>query len=111
MIGYLCKTSWALLLRRPFEAAIQCLWLFALLLVPVMVLVVFQVASPYWWTHPFDVEPPEHVELKPNEPPGSKRDQAEKVGILMTHKAIERKRRSSRTAKRAFTTSSPAPRL
>jgi hypothetical protein len=53
MIHYLAKTSWGLLLRRPFEAAARTLPLMALLFVPVAAgAFLTHDNSPYWWSEP-----------------------------------------------------------
>ena len=50
MIGYLAKSSWGLLLRRPMEAAIRTLPLWILLFVPLVVFAWSKDYSPYFWT-------------------------------------------------------------
>ena len=50
MIGYLAKSSWGLLLRRPMEAAIRTLPLWILLFVPLVVFAASKDYSPYFWT-------------------------------------------------------------
>ncbi len=57
MIAYLTKTSWGLLLRRPFESAVRTLPHFLVLFVPIMVVVIYNDHkdggfSPYWWSNP-----------------------------------------------------------
>jgi hypothetical protein len=89
MIGYLCKTSWALFLRRPFEAAIKTAWLFFLLFIPVVGSVFVEEYSPYWWSNPHETEKHEQPKMDPDAP-GSKREQAEKVGVLMINRTIDR---------------------
>jgi len=87
MIRYLAKSSWGLLLTRPFEAATRTLPLMLLLWVPLAVAVVTHETSPYWWSH-------DHHE-KPEKPeptmtsPGDKRDQATAAGKGMASRAHE----------------------
>ncbi|HEV3383987.1 MAG TPA: hypothetical protein VG097_04190, partial [Gemmata sp.] len=93
MIGYLTKTSWALLLRRPFEAAMQTWPLFFIGFAPVVLLVFNHNLSPYWWTDPNKVQF-EEVDVNPNSAEAKdKRDQAIMTGKLMRNHAIERQRK------------------
>jgi hypothetical protein len=97
MIGYLCKTSWALLLRRPFEAALKTMELFMVLFVPVVVVVVLDNSthlSPYWWSTPNETPVPAEPETHMTGTP-DKRKQAEEMSKLMVRKtvAIEREER------------------
>lgn len=91
MIAYLTKTSWGLLLRRPFEAAIRTWWLFALLFVPILVLVLTESASPYWWSSPNETPMPGSEEVNSAEV-GDKREQTIKTGKLMIRRTVERER-------------------
>jgi len=92
MIAYLTKTSWGLLLRRPFEAAISTWPLFIVLFIPVILLVVTETASPYWWSAPHETSIPD-VELKlNNDEPENKRKLAVDVGKLMIKRTVERER-------------------
>ena len=53
MIHYLAKSSWGLLLRRPFEAAAKTLPVMAVLFAPIGAAACLHDArSPFWWTHP-----------------------------------------------------------
>ncbi|MBX9581691.1 MAG: hypothetical protein K2X87_15420 [Gemmataceae bacterium] len=53
MIHYLAKSSWGLLLRRPFEAAAKTLPVMAVLFAPIgAAACLHDDRSPYWWTHP-----------------------------------------------------------
>lgn len=53
MIHYLAKSSWGLLLRRPFEAAAKTLPVMAVLFAPIAAAAcLYDERSPYWWTHP-----------------------------------------------------------
>jgi hypothetical protein len=89
MIAYLTKTSWGLLLRRPFEAAIGTLPLFGILFIPIAALVATESLSPYWWSAPHQT-PVSPVDLDPNSgAPGDKRDQAIKTGKFMIQRTIE----------------------
>jgi len=54
MIGYLAKSSWGLLLRRPMEAAIRTLPLWLLLFLPLVAFAWIQDISPYFWTAPWN---------------------------------------------------------
>jgi hypothetical protein len=88
MIHYLAKTSWGLLLTRPFEAATRTLPLLFVLFVPLMVAVAARDVSPYWWSQP------EHavkhdVQHDPTAD-HNKRDQAVETGKVMANRAIER---------------------
>lgn len=89
MIRYLAKTSWGLLLTRPFEAATRTLPLTFLLFLPLVGSVVMHDVSPYWWSHP-DRTP--HVEGATTEmktdAPVEKRDHAIASGKFMYEKAI-----------------------
>ena len=58
MIGYLAKSSWGLLLRRPMEAAIRTLPLWVLLFVPLVVFAWNDHYSPYFWTDPWNERSP-----------------------------------------------------
>ena len=93
MIAYLTKTSWGLLLRRPFEAAISTWPLFAVLFIPVILLVVTETASPYWWSAPHETPIPPEIDLKLNsDEPESKRKLAVETGKFMIKKTVERER-------------------
>jgi hypothetical protein len=87
MIAYLCKTSWGLLLRRPFEAAIQTWPLFLGLLVILIVLACTPGISPYWWTRPEEAKK-EEVDLKMMSG-DDKRQQAIETGKAMRNRAID----------------------
>ena len=95
MIAYLCKTSWGLLLRRPFEAALKTMELFMVLLVPVVVVVAIDHSmhlSPYWWSTPNDTPVPE-LEVEPHAAvEGDKRKETLKVGKLMIARTVTRER-------------------
>ncbi|MBX9622968.1 MAG: hypothetical protein K2X82_04055 [Gemmataceae bacterium] len=53
MIHYLAKSSWGLLLRRPFEAAAKTLPVMAVLFAPIAAgACLSDDRSPFWWTHP-----------------------------------------------------------
>ena len=92
MIRYLAKTSWGLLLTRPFEAATRTLPLTFVLFIPLVIAVVTTRTqrrfSPYWWSQP------EHAqkEAVKNDPTvdTSKRDKTVETGKVMTNRAIER---------------------
>src|SRR5205823_749885 len=52
-IHYLAKTSWGLLLKKPFEAAIRTLPLFVVLFIPIAVSACLGPGvSPFWWANP-----------------------------------------------------------
>jgi hypothetical protein len=87
MLRYLAKTSWGLLLTRPFEAATRTLPLTVLLFVPLAVAVVTKEGSPYWWSKPHETEKYE-VKLDPTAKP-DKRDQAEQTGKVLANRAID----------------------
>jgi hypothetical protein len=52
LIGYLCSTSWALVLRRCFQAAIRTWFLMFLLFLPIVVSLFVQHSSSFWWVVP-----------------------------------------------------------
>jgi hypothetical protein len=66
MMRYLAKTSWGLLLTRPFEAATRTLPLTFVLFLPLAAAVAFMdqshtaPLSPYWWSHPHGMEKGSH---------------------------------------------------
>jgi len=109
MIRYVCKTSWGLLLTRPFEAATRTLPLLFVLWLPLVAAVAFKESethkdsvthedhvvqqapfSPYWWSHSHQTEAP-HTELAPHaqDHPGDKREQTVKTGQLAMEKRIK----------------------
>jgi hypothetical protein len=94
MIGYLTKTSWGLLLRRPMEAAIRTLPLMVLLFLPIVIATATGSASPYWWTHPEDTPapPPTDTSAAP-EGSADKREQTIKTGEYMIRKAVAHERK------------------
>jgi hypothetical protein len=87
MLRYVAKTSWGLLLTRPFEAATRTLPLTILLFIPIAVAVATHDASPYWWSHPTHAHAPE-ADKEPADP-GDKRKQAEQLGKAQLQKAID----------------------
>ena len=95
MIGYLTKTSWGLLLRRPLEAASRTWPLLAVLFIPLAVSVTSEHYSPYWWSAPHATPTPPDVNMAN---PGAaaegeeKRKQAEVYGKYMIAKAVEHER-------------------
>lgn len=90
MIGYLTKTSWGLLLRRPMEAATRTLPLFAVLFIPIVVFTATG-ASPYWWTKPEEAELSETPSTIP-EGTSDKREQTIKAGKVMIDRAVRHER-------------------
>lgn len=94
MIDYLVKSSWGLLLRRPFEAATRTLPLIIILWIPLAVVVATNSGSPYWWTHPEATAVEPTLTNPANET--EKRKQAEAWGQYMIDKAVthERKERA-----------------
>jgi hypothetical protein len=90
MIRYLAKTSWGLLLTRPFEAATRTLPLLVVLWIPLAVAVASKDLSPYWWSHPEHVKS-EEVKTDPTAEP-DKRKQTVETGKVMTNRAIERQK-------------------
>ncbi len=92
MISYLTKTSWGLILRRPFEAAIRTWPLFLVAFIPLVVVVFMKDASPYWWSAPEKTPVPEVLMSKPEEHVADKREQAEKVGIMMIERTVKNER-------------------
>ena len=105
MIRYVAKTSWGLLLTRPFEAATRTLPLLVLLWVPLAVAVALKdhdthaaEFSPYWWSHPAHTPVPEGPNLDPHaqDKPGDKREQTVKVGRLALKKRIAERHEEER---------------
>jgi len=97
MIGYLAKTSWGLLLRRPLEAATRTWPLLALLFVGLAVSVATQGYSPYWWSAPeLTPTPPDVNTANPiaGVDPANKRDLAMKYGEYMIEKAVANERKA-----------------
>ncbi len=96
-IGYLTKTSWALLLRRPLEAATRTLPLLALFWLPLAILVASGGPNPYWWTHPEDTPvPPTSANPGANVSPDDKRKLAEAYSEYMIARAVEHEREARR---------------
>lgn len=87
MIRYLAKTSWGLLLTRPFEAATRTLPLTIVLFIPLAASVALKDFSPYWWSAPEHTEKHEVSEHMPANQ--SKRDQAEELGKRKANEIIE----------------------
>ena len=89
MIRYVAKTSWGLLLCRPFEAATRTLPLFGVLFIPIVILTATKDFSPFWWHAPQRHE--EHQDDTPAAgemtPEASKREQAVRDGKFMIRKA------------------------
>ncbi len=87
MIRYTAKTSWGLLLTRPFEAATRTLPLTIILFVPLAVAVATHEASPYWWSSS------EHKEKEAVKSDPSahldKREQALEASKIMVNRAID----------------------
>ncbi len=99
MIRYLAKSSWGLLLTRPFEAATRTLPLMLILWVPLAVAVVTHDASPYWWSHDHH-EKPEKPEPSMTSP-GDKRDQATAAGKGQIARAHDRQEDYQKAIKEA----------
>lgn len=97
MIRYLAKTSWGLLLTRPFEAATRTLPLMFLLFLPLAGAVALHDLSPYWWSHSHTAKVKE-VNPDPNAAanPGDKREQAVKTGLLAMQKRIHERHEEER---------------
>lgn len=94
LIAHLTKTSWGLLLRRPLEAATRTLPLTIVLWVPLAIAVATNTASPYWWTHPEDmqlVEGPtlEEITVQPGD---NKRERAVQTGKAMINRTVLKER-------------------
>ncbi|VTT96954.1 Uncharacterized protein OS=Chloracidobacterium thermophilum (strain B) GN=Cabther_B0237 PE=4 SV=1 [Gemmataceae bacterium] len=90
MIGYLAKTSWGLLLRRPLEAATRTMPLLAVLFAGLAGAVATHAYSPYWWTNPEVVPPDPAVNMAnpaADAEAGNKRDLAIEYGKYMIAKA------------------------
>lgn len=52
MIHYLAKTSWGLLMKKPFEAATRTWPLFFVLFLPILAVAAMKDVTPYWWGNP-----------------------------------------------------------
>ncbi|VTR92349.1 Uncharacterized protein OS=Chloracidobacterium thermophilum (strain B) GN=Cabther_B0237 PE=4 SV=1 [Gemmata massiliana] len=103
MIRYVAKTSWGLLLTRPFEAATRTLPLTILLFLPIVGAVAYHddkheaPLSPYWWSSPAHAAQDSHdVKNDAHADPGDKRQQAEKLGKLHLNKAIADRQEAER---------------
>jgi hypothetical protein len=94
MIRYLTKTSWGLLLTRPFEAATRTLPLTVLLFVPLVVAVYAGNLSPYWWTAPEKAETTDPSPAKAGPP--EKRDVVIAKGMEHHNDVIRDLRRERR---------------
>ncbi|MCE9564661.1 MAG: hypothetical protein K8U57_21725 [Planctomycetes bacterium] len=95
MIGYLAKTSWGLLLRRPLEAATRTWPLLAALFAVLAISVAATEYSPYWWMAPESTPTPPNVNSAnpvANVDPANKRELAVKYGEFMIEKAVENER-------------------
>lgn len=90
MIRYLAKTSWGLLLTRPFEAATRTLPLMFVLFIPLMITVATKEVSPYWWSQPEHTHA-EDAKLDPTATT-TKRDQAVETGKVLANRAVERQK-------------------
>ena len=94
MIAYLTKTSWGLILRRPFESAVRTLPHFLVLFVPIVVVVIYSDHkeggfSPYWWSNPEETPVPEVPIHSPDEKALDKRQQTIDTSAVMVKKVIE----------------------
>ncbi|HSQ56157.1 MAG TPA: hypothetical protein VLM40_10490 [Gemmata sp.] len=95
LIAHLVKSSWGLLLRRPFEAASRTLpLLFGLW---VVLIVVASQTSLYWWTHPEEIHISKASESALTDGTSDKREQAIRVSEVMVRNAVtyERNARAS----------------
>jgi hypothetical protein len=92
MIGYLVKSSWGLLLRRPMEAAIRTLPLWVLLFIPLIVFASNEQYSPYFWTAPEKAHAPEEHDSVMPDASLTKRDQTIRAGQAMIDRAIHHER-------------------
>jgi hypothetical protein len=91
MIGYLAKSSWGLLLRRPMEAATRTLPLMFVLFLLLAAFASLEHFSPYWWRAPHDAHAPEGPSAMP-EASGNKREDTIKAGELMIRRAVHHER-------------------
>jgi hypothetical protein len=89
MIGYLAKSSWGLLLRRPMEAAIRTLPLWLLLFVPLAIFACSDHYSPYFWTDPHSAHAPEGPDSVMPDASLDKRAQTIKAGEIMIRRAVK----------------------
>ena len=101
MIRYVAKTSWGLLLTRPFEAATRTLPLIIVLFIPVVVSVAIKdhdtheaPFSPYWWSNPGHA-PTEDVHIDPHVH-GDHRGQAVTLGKTQLNKAVFERQEAER---------------
>jgi hypothetical protein len=88
MIGYLAKSSWGLLLRRPMEAAIRTLPLWILLFIPIVVFASSEHYSPYFWTAPWNEDYPKGPGSVMPDASMDKRNQTIQAGEYMIRRAV-----------------------
>ena len=115
MIRYLAKTSWGLLLTRPFEAATRTLPLLIVLFVPLAIAVATADMSPYWWSHPEETPKhavsdtmPEQTSKAATRPPRPASGTPTRSSKLRK-RSTSRRRRRKRTSARGTTTSCRSP--
>lgn len=89
MIGYLAKSSWGLLLRRPMEAAIRTLPLWLLLFLPIVVFAWMEDYSPYFWTAPEKHHTEERESSAMPDGAVDKRTQTIQAGKWMIQRAVQ----------------------
>jgi hypothetical protein len=107
MMRYLAKTSWGLLLTRPFEAATRTLPLMFVLFIPLVIAVFAGEVSPYWWSNPHAEKPKESTDQTmprtskegEKDKGTDKRDQAVKAGQVLTNRAYDALQKDIENAK------------
>jgi hypothetical protein len=107
LIGHLAKTSWGLLLRRPFEAASRTWPLLFVLFCGLAAATASEHYSPYYWTHPEDL--PEEPRVNGASPgadaaPGNKRELTIAYGKYMIDKAEAEARKTRDEGNNGFLT-------
>ena len=100
LIHHLVKSSWGLLLRQFFEAAVRTMPLLFLLWIGLAALASTD-ASPYWWTHPEKAHVPEG-EVAPPTGDESKHEQALKISESLLRRAIEHEHKARQTGNLSF---------
>jgi hypothetical protein len=92
MIGYLAKSSWGLLLRRPMEAAIRTLPLWFILFLPLVAFSWLDHYSPYFWTDVWNERSPNREFSQIPDPTLDKRTQTIQAGKFMIDRAVQKEK-------------------
>jgi hypothetical protein len=104
MIGYLAKSSWGLLLRRPMEAAIRTLPLWFLLFLPLVAFSWSDHYSPYFWTDVWNERSPNKELTEIPDSTLDRRTQTIQAGKLMIDRAIRHETRLRQEGNLGFLT-------